>query len=102
VIAKQQYWLFFVSRRWLCVRTCQLRNVRLLSEQSLVSCTDAPIINTGQALVDLYTATNGPKWKYNTNWLNGDPCSKKWYGVTCSSNTISQLYVTRSYSVRAR
>ena len=59
--------------------------------------TDEPIIiiNTGQALVDLYTATNGPNWRSKSNWLNGDPCNQQWYGVTCSSsnNSIIQLYV---------
>jgi hypothetical protein len=35
------------------------------------------------ALVDLYNATNGPHWRRSTNWLQGDPCTDKWFGVTC-------------------
>jgi len=55
--------------------------------------TDEPFSLAGQALVDLYTATNGPKWSGNTNWLDGDPCNQHWYGVICVSSTISGLYV---------
>jgi len=48
----------------------------------------------GQALVDLYTATNGPEWWINTNWLNGDPCGNLWYGVECGGTaTLYTLYV---------
>lgn len=47
----------------------------------------------GQALVDLFYATNGYEWREITNWLNGDPCINKWYGVGCSGSTIVDLYV---------
>ena len=37
------------------------------------------------ALVDLYTATNGHKWKNNNGWLSGSSyCG--WPGVTCDSS----------------
>ncbi len=33
-------------------------------------------------LVDLYNSTNGPGWRLNNNWLQGDsPCN--WFGVKC-------------------
>ena len=39
------------------------------------------------ALVALYTSTNGATWADNTGWLVTDtPCS--WYGVTCDSGHI--------------
>jgi hypothetical protein len=43
----------------------------------------------GSALVDLYSATNGPAWSKNSNWLNGDPCVNRWFGVSSNSNNIA-------------
>ena len=44
--------------------------------------------------MDLYHATNGPKWRNNSNWLNGDPCKQSWKGVDCwGSSSIEWLYV---------
>jgi len=49
--------------------------------------------DSGQALVDLYTATAGPQWTNNNNWLVGDPCANRWFGVGCNSNgTVTDLY----------
>ena len=39
-----------------------------------------------QALVALYTSTNGGSWISSTNWLIGDPCISGWFGVTCDNN----------------
>jgi hypothetical protein len=41
------------------------------------------------ALVDLYTATNGTGWTLSTNWLSGDPCNATapWYSIGCSGTT---------------
>jgi len=42
------------------------------------------------AMIDLYTSTNGPTWTVNTGWIDGfagtncDPCT--WFGVTCDVN----------------
>ena len=33
------------------------------------------------ALKDLYDATEGEDWEVNVNWLDGDPCENKWFGV---------------------
>ena len=42
------------------------------------------------ALVALYNSTDGGNWTHNQNWLQTDtPCS--WYGVTCSSGTVTDL-----------
>lgn len=35
-----------------------------------------------QALIDLYNATDGDNWIYNTNWCSDKPVSE-WFGVTC-------------------
>ena len=46
------------------------------------------------ALTDLYNSTNGIHWTTNTNWLEGDPCSNQWYGVTCNSiPSVTKLFV---------
>ncbi len=43
-----------------------------------------------EALVDLYTSTNGAFWTDNTNWATDDfPCS--WYGVTCTGSSLTDL-----------
>jgi len=109
----QRYWELFGSLwRWQRVRTYHLRNVRgsagcarvarlrgrAASSRALERYTDEPISLAGQALVDLYTATNGAKWLSNANWLNGDPCSQKWYGVRCSGGTIYAVYVYSFYT----
>lgn len=36
-----------------------------------------------EALVALYSATDGPNWKHKTNWGSGAPLSD-WYGVTAN------------------
>ncbi len=45
------------------------------------------------ALVDLYIATNGSTWKYNTGWSDyasgSDPCDNTWVGVGCSGSSGS-------------
>ncbi len=45
-----------------------------------------------QALVDLYTATNGEGWARHDKWLQSSrPC--EWYGVECTSNGQWRLTV---------
>ena len=40
-----------------------------------------------QALVALYTSTNGPGWTNKSGWLATDtPCS--WYGVSCNAGHV--------------
>jgi hypothetical protein len=47
-----------------------------------------------QALVDLYTSTNGDFWIHNEQWLKGDPCVNSWFGVECNKfgNVISLYF----------
>lgn len=43
-----------------------------------------------EALVALYTATDGPNWTQQDGWLlEENPCN--WYGVTCSGQHVTQL-----------
>lgn len=44
-----------------------------------------------EALIALYTATDGPNWWNNTNWLGpvGTECT--WYGVACSSGQVESI-----------
>ena len=37
-----------------------------------------------EALKALYNATNGKGWDNSDRWLQGDPCSNHWNGITCS------------------
>eukprot|EP01045_Picozoa_sp_COSAG04_P017482 COSAG04_NODE_1548_length_6381_cov_42.332697_5_plen_122_part_00 len=50
-----------------------------------------------QALVDLFHALGGPKWRNGTGagrWLSGDPCQQKWFGVACNnaSTHVTEIY----------
>lgn len=45
------------------------------------------------ALLDLYTSTNGNHWKNNSNWGFGSPCVSDWYGVNCVDGKVVFLYV---------
>ena len=43
------------------------------------------------ALIALYNATDGPNWRFNTNWLSERPLSE-WYGVTTdASGRVTEL-----------
>lgn len=44
-----------------------------------------------QALLDLYQATQGPLWRQDAHWLQGDPCQQHWQGVNCSADGQSVL-----------
>lgn len=51
--------------------------------------TDLPLTEC-EALVALFTQTNGSSWINHTGWLaTNTPCS--WYGVTCTSGHVTQL-----------
>jgi hypothetical protein len=44
------------------------------------------------ALVDLYTSTDGSQWRNNTGWnLTNTPCN--WYGVSCNGEHVIRLYL---------
>ncbi|MDH5507079.1 MAG: leucine-rich repeat domain-containing protein [Anaerolineae bacterium] len=47
------------------------------------------------ALLALYTSTNGAAWTNNTNWLTADnPCS--WYGVNCTAGFVVTLTLSNN------
>ena len=45
------------------------------------------------ALMDLYTATNGLQWTDNTDWGSATTPYCSWFGVTCSGTAVWKLYV---------
>jgi len=47
-----------------------------------------------EALIALYDSTNGDSWYKSYHWKSaGDPCDDKWYGVYCTGEHISQLFL---------
>ena len=41
------------------------------------------------ALVAAFHSLGGAKWRNGTgagNWLRGDPCADRWYGIQCNAN----------------
>ena len=36
------------------------------------------------ALLDFYVDLDGPNWRIQDNWLEGDPCLNHWFGVICN------------------
>lgn len=63
-----------------------------LPDNAVFSCSSVTEIPEAEcdALVALYTSTNGASWTDNTDWLVTDtPCS--WYGVTCSGANVYAL-----------
>ena len=43
------------------------------------------------ALVELYRATGGSSWSSLKSWMESDPCTNSWYGVTCASGGVTAL-----------
>lgn len=45
------------------------------------------------ALLELYNQTNGPGWKYQTNWVGAKGTECTWYGVICNDqqNAVEKL-----------
>ena len=43
------------------------------------------------ALVALYNSTVGPFWTDNTGWLGGAGTECSWFGVTCTSGSITEI-----------
>ena len=57
-------------------------------------CTVQPLIAADkQALVDLYSSTNGSAWTGVSGWSNqsSDPCIDGWTGVTCNGYLPSRV-----------
>jgi len=44
-----------------------------------------------QALTDMFNLCGGSSWINSTNWMNGDPCNNKWFGVVCASSHVVEL-----------
>jgi M6 family metalloprotease-like protein len=48
------------------------------------------------ALIELYNNTGGDNWTEKTNWLVGDPCADKWFGVECGIGSVQNLDLTNN------
>ena len=58
-------------------------------------CTDVPKPASSEcrALEQVFLATDGARWTNSSNWLaTAAPCD--WFGVTCSSGTVTELALT--------
>lgn len=49
--------------------------------------------NDKEAMVALYTSTNGEYWYNNTNWMKGDPCDNQWHGLYCINGRVLQINI---------
>jgi len=53
--------------------------------------TGCPIKGTSQeetnALREFYRGMTGELWRFNYNWLEGDPCTNHWFGVFCNAES---------------
>eukprot|EP00009_Paramoeba_aestuarina_P003611 CAMPEP_0201510368 /NCGR_PEP_ID=MMETSP0161_2-20130828/3083_1 /ASSEMBLY_ACC=CAM_ASM_000251 /TAXON_ID=180227 /ORGANISM="Neoparamoeba aestuarina, Strain SoJaBio B1-5/56/2" /LENGTH=446 /DNA_ID=CAMNT_0047905525 /DNA_START=174 /DNA_END=1514 /DNA_ORIENTATION=- len=48
------------------------------------------------ALEDFYASLDGTQWIDNDNWNSGDPCDNTWFGVSCTSNHVTGLKLTKN------
>lgn len=48
---------------------------------------------TYDTLTQLYQFSGGVDWAAKTNWMNGDPCLKAWYGLSCME-TEEEMIIT--------
>ncbi|CDW71879.1 leucine-rich repeat-containing protein [Stylonychia lemnae] len=62
-----------------------------LATCDMSGCADQTTDSEKQSLITFYHKMNGDFWRYNENWLVGDPCQNLWYGVICNrkGNIIS-------------
>ena len=44
-----------------------------------------------EALVALYSTTNGKYWFNSTRWMKGDPCDDGWHGLYCINGRVLQI-----------
>ena len=43
------------------------------------------------ALESLFNSTRGAGWLRQDNWLHGDPCEQRWYGVACNADNTEVM-----------
>lgn len=56
------------------------------------SCNTTDIPSTEcEALINLYTNTDGTNWSNTTNWLTTGNICGNWYGITCDAGHITQI-----------
>ena len=50
----------------------------------IYGCQSVTSTDERDALEEFFRSTNGYFWRNNENWLDGDPCTNHWFGVTCN------------------
>jgi hypothetical protein len=63
---------------------CALWVLCLWSPQCVVIASMCGCEHRLEALMALYTQTNGPRWGSSSGWGTTTPCSRDWHGVTCN------------------
>ncbi|HYG03559.1 MAG TPA: PKD-like domain-containing protein [Chryseosolibacter sp.] len=71
-----------------CTGTLQTATVTVLGNVNLPTVSEADSL----VLVSIYTATNGPSWLINTNWLTGKV--NTWHGVTVNDFRVTDLQLS--------
>ena len=70
-----------------------LGGARAVATFTIVDNDDTTVATDRAALVAFYTATGGPNWTDNTNWLSQEPLSE-WHGVrTNGDGRVTELYL---------
>jgi len=54
---------------------------------------DIPTIERA-ALIAVYNSTDGDSWRFNTGWNGALGTECTWYGVTCSGDHVTRLYLS--------
>ena len=47
-----------------------------------------------EALIAFYNSTDGDNWRFNTGWNSALGTECTWYGVTCSGDHVTRLYLS--------
>lgn len=70
--------------QWVTTIVITLELLLLLLLHTQVACGDVINRTETEILEELYEQTRGEYWEHNDNWLEGDPCSDKWFGISCT------------------
>eukprot|EP00656_Telonema_subtile_P024866 TRINITY_DN2701_c0_g1_i3.p1 TRINITY_DN2701_c0_g1~~TRINITY_DN2701_c0_g1_i3.p1 ORF type:complete len:144 (+),score=16.65 TRINITY_DN2701_c0_g1_i3:193-624(+) len=63
----------------------------VLAILALNAANTAEVPSEKTALQAFYTATNGASWATRTDWNTGTPCANGWFGVTCTTDSVTKV-----------
>ncbi|MEM7536943.1 MAG: clostripain-related cysteine peptidase [Chloroflexota bacterium] len=75
----------------------RVRKIEGIAAKSFTNCAsiDEMSVTECEALVALYSSTDGDNWTNNTDWLQTTtPCS--WHGVACNDNHVTELRLSNN------